>query len=100
MRKQTKTAREILRMEYGASKNFMTPNILKMGKLNQNVAYELSQGRGFDNDNIYGVSLASYNQRKGKTRRLGNISQMFHTKIEAHSYIDNLSRRFKKNFRR
>ena len=48
-----KSAKEIFKIEYGNSKNFMTPNILKVGKINHNLAFELSRGTGFKNEEIF-----------------------------------------------
>ena len=62
------TASEILRRKYKGQRNFMTPNKLKVGKLNPNVAFELSSGRGMldRNSTLYGVTVVSAN-KSGKT---------------------------------
>lgn len=66
------TARGIIQRQYGSSKNFMTPNVIKYGKVNQCTAYELSSGEGFsknpyqqpyDRPTIYGVTVATDKER-------------------------------------
>lgn len=91
-------AREIIQKEYGSSKNFMTPHVISYGKINKNVAYELSSGEGLERGSkMYGVSVASIN-KSGKTRRLEK-SKSFHDKNEAESYIRNLKKTMSvKNF--
>ena len=57
---QTKkpTPAQVLRTEYGTSPNFMTPKRLRIGWTRKGEeAYELSSGRGFEGETIYGVSL-------------------------------------------
>lgn len=83
-----KTAKEIFKMEYGNSKNFMTPEILKVGKINHNLAFELSQGTGFENEEIYGVTLVEI--QGDKTTRRSDLSKMFFKKEEAIEYIDSI----------
>ena len=71
---------DILRLEYGNSKNFMTPHILGRGTLFQNdkiiIVYELAKGRGMPRSYgslppiIYGISIVSYDKTSGKTERL------------------------------
>ena len=90
------SARVIFRKRFPQrDKNFMTPNVEKFGKVNCNVAYELSSGRGFENDTIYGVTLVSHNPKKGTTRSLHDVSQSFHSKNEAQSFINKLKNKFK-----
>ncbi len=85
------TAREILRKEYGDSRNFMTPRILGRGLLPAG-AYELSKGGGFDHETIYGVSVVWLNP-DGTTERPGQpISQMFHSREAARRHIRHLKK--------
>ncbi len=64
-------AREVLRREYGDSKNFITPHVLGIGWIEPGrVAYELSTGTDFDHAPMYGVSLVRLNP-DGRTERLG-----------------------------
>ncbi len=70
--------RQIIRREYGDSPNFMTPTVVDYGTLSENtrvkVVYELSKGRGFENDTIYGVSVVSYFKETGETLREVDMS--------------------------
>ena len=54
-------ARQIFIQAYGSkSRNFMTPNRIELKSLVRGVAaYELSCGRGFRDNIIYGVSVAA-----------------------------------------
>ena len=93
--KPAPTAREIIKMEYGNSKNFMTPTVLKTKRLYPAVAIELSQGRGFENDTLYGVSVVMFFMGSGKTKRLYNLSKVFRTIDRAEDYIDGLEQGLK-----
>ena len=92
------SAREIFRKRYSqGAKNFMTPHIVGYGKINCNVAYELSSGRGFENDTIYGVTVLSFNPKKQTTRSLHDASKGgFSSKVKAESYIGGLVNKFKR----
>ena len=84
------TASEIIRRKYKGNKNFMTPHKLKVGKLNPNVAYELSTGSGLGAGNrLYGVTIVSAN-KSGKTSAQYKLSKAFHNKNEAEAYINKL----------
>jgi hypothetical protein len=81
-------------MEFGEeSRNFMTPRILSYGWIkHQQIAYELSEGEGFNHNHIFGVSVA---RRKpgGKTERLLEpVSGVFRNKTEAKQHIKKLQR--------
>jgi hypothetical protein len=52
------SAREILKREYGSSKNLLTPNVITRGKLDRETAYELSWGHGMEpGSHLYGISI-------------------------------------------
>ena len=87
------TAREIIRREYSDSKNFMTPTILKRGKMCRNIAYELSQGTGLEHQPIFGVSIVMVDESNGKTERLYNDSHVFETLDLAQDYIADYKQR-------
>jgi hypothetical protein len=90
----TMTAREILRAEYGDSKNFMTPEVLKVGKIDQGTAYEISSGSGFDpGTTIYGVSIVGVRE-DGSTYR-SDASKMFDSLVDARAYIRDLTFHFR-----
>ena len=86
---KTYSAREIIRKAYGDSKNFMTPHVISVGKINQNTAYELSWGTGFTHSKIYGVSIAKV-IKGGKGQRSYDLSKSFDSKSQALNYINSL----------
>lgn len=87
------TASEIIRRKYKGNKNFMTPTKLKVGKLNKNVAFELSTGEGLGHGNrLYGVSVVSAN-KQGKTTSQYKLSKAFGNRTEADKYISKLKRK-------
>ncbi len=95
------TASEIIRRKYKGNKNFMTPNKLKVGKVNKNVAYELSSGSGLGHGNrLYGVSVVSANPKTLKTTALHKKSKAFGSKNEAEAYINKLKNVMKRKARK
>lgn len=74
------TPKQIIRMEYGDSKNFMTPKIRKTAMLVETtekaVAYEISEGRGLNGDKIFGISLVLYDCNSGETERLSDFCEL------------------------
>ena len=94
------TASEIIRRKFKGNKNFMTPHKLKVGKLNSNVAFELSTGSGLGHGNtLYGVTVVSAN-KSGKTRQQYDLSKAFGNKNEAEAYINKLKRKLVLNKRK
>ena len=94
------TASEIIRRKYKGNKNFMTPNKLKVGKLNPNVAFELSSGSGFSGagSRMYGVSVVSAN-KSGRTKAQYDLSKSFGSRNEADAYINKLKNKLAQNKR-
>jgi len=97
------TPKEILRLEYGDSKNFMTPHILGRGSIykdkNKIIVYELSKGRGiprspFDSHGpvIYAVSIVKYDQNTGITYRMSDYCECSESKLIIKNYINNLKK--------
>lgn len=87
----TFTAEEIFDNEYGGDVNFMTPRILKRGKLAFGVAYELSEGNGIGEGLIWGLTVVFVIQGKPlKTQRAKKLSQCFHSKDHAEYKIQQL----------
>jgi len=84
------SARDILYAEYGDSKNFMTPSILKCGKAGKWRAWELSVGSGIFSAHIFGVSVVDVNPETGETDRHNDAGAAFQTRAEADSYIERL----------
>lgn len=86
----TKTqARLMIQKLYGDSRNFVTPKVLRYGKINKNVAYELSKGN-FMNKDMFGVSVVS------SRRKLYDKSKSFFSKNQAESYINELKNKMVK----
>lgn len=83
------TARQIIKKEYGNSKNLMTPNVIRYGKISENVAYELSEGTGLTNNTIYGVSIVMMDEQ-GNTKREFDLSKKLDSLLEAEGYIGRL----------
>ena len=86
---------KILKKEFDHSKNFITPNILKIGKINKMMAFELSSGK-FMNEMIYGVTIVELIEKENKTIRRDDLSECFKTMSEAKKYIKNLRDSYKK----
>ena len=88
-------AQQLIRKEFGNSKNFMTPKILEYGWIVDNrIAYELSTGEGFDHEPIFGVSLVRC-MPSGKTERIRQpISDVFHSQALARRHIRKLQERW------
>jgi hypothetical protein len=68
------TARDIIRAEYGCSRNLMTPDILEIGRTGEKGtrltgAYEISEGAGIENGTmLVGVSVVRLNPDGTTTR--------------------------------
>lgn len=78
-------AKEIIQKHYGKSNNFMTPDVIKYGKIGQSLAYELSSGKGFTGNTIYGLSFA--HETEG---RKNDLSTCLHSIKEVENYIESL----------
>ena len=90
----TMSAREILRIEYGDSRNLMTDKIIKRGKINRNMAFELSVGNGMYNEKIYGLSIVEIIE-ENLTKRRTDLSDCYLSKREAENHIRFLKDKFK-----
>ena len=85
------TARQIIRKEYGNSTNFITPYVVKYGKISRTVAYELSRGTGpLSQHMLYGVSIAVWDEDTNTTRRAIQTSKLFDLLWDAEQYIEKL----------
>lgn len=86
---KTLSAREALSLEYGSSRNFMTPDRIRIGKLDRSTVYELASGAGFAlGTMLYGVSIVRVvDHETGQTERDFDASCVFETREEAESYI-------------
>jgi hypothetical protein len=91
MSAKTLTARQALRIEYGRSRNLLTPDVLRVGKLSKDLVYELSSGSGLEREPIYGVSLVHVvDHEEGRTERDYERSQVFHSLEDAEAYLESL----------
>ena len=86
----TAKAWQIIRAEYGGGENFMTPTVVQMGKVGNYRAWELSRGRGFSNETIWGVSVVDVDPVSLETTRRTDISQFCYTRAEAKVLIGRL----------
>lgn len=88
------TAREIIHAEYGNSRNFMTPNRIRVGKIAPDLAYELASGKNMDGGPLYSVTIVEV-LADGTTERrhdLGACSRSYASVID---YIDDLRNEMK-----
>lgn len=67
-------------------KNFMTPDIITYGKKGK-FYYELSEGRGFNHEPIFGVTIRDENGERFDPDR----SKLCHSLTEAKNYIECLT---------
>lgn len=92
-----KTARQILdkafRNEYSGEYriNVLTPDTVKIGKVGDNVAFEVTKGIGMDNNPIYGVTLVRLTSQ-GKAERLDDFSKMCESMGMVESHLDYVRR--------
>ena len=83
-------ARELIKMEYGNSHNFITPHIISYGWIiKDKVTYELSQGYGIKGERIYGLSIVKWN---GTTSIRSDLGGIFYNRDEIKQYIKQLKR--------
>ena len=82
------TPRQIIKAEYGNSRNLITPRRLGIGAL-PGGAYELSTGTGIDHEPIFGVTVVRCNASDNVARDI-DASQMFYSREEARAYIRDL----------
>lgn len=68
--------------------NFMTPYVIEIIKKDDSII-EISEGTGFNNDKIYGVSIINYKDGKFETDK-SEKNKMFYSKEEAKEYVKNL----------
>lgn len=80
------TASTIIKGAYGSSRNLMTPDVIRRGKLSRNVAYELSEGSDFDGGRMFGVTIARLTP-EGKYVRT-ELSHSFFNRDDAETYIN------------
>ena len=90
--RRARSARELLRAEYGDGKNVMTPHRLSTGKIGPRFAWEIASGTGFNHDPLYGVSIVQ-ELDGGTTTRRTDLSTCFPSIGAARAYIADLKDR-------
>lgn len=85
------TVIEIFQKTYNDSKNFMTPYVIGYGVLSidNHIVFELSQGKDFEENNIYGVTVTD-----GQTRFFDD-NRVFWEFTEAMKHIKALLKKYK-----
>jgi len=83
----SKTAYEIMYMRYKGYPNLMTPEFCSIYKPRQNVAVELSKGKGISNQDIYGVTVVAYDPITNTCETIDSLSTLFESHMEASLYI-------------
>lgn len=89
----TLSAYETINHEYKGGKNFITPHVIKFGKIHRNMAFELSSGQGFFGDgDIFGVTVVRIlsHVHPIKTKRASELSKCCQSHAEALQYIEYL----------
>lgn len=76
----------MFRTEYNGQTNFMTPSVIERG-MTGTLAWELSGGRGFKREPIWGVTVLQ--DCDGTTRRT-ELSEMFFSEADARAHIESL----------
>lgn len=82
------TPLQIIRKEYGDSRNFITPTVVEVGAL-PGGAYELSTGEGIERNKVYGVSVV-WLKPDGSTERDPMRGGCYHSIEEARAAIATL----------
>lgn len=78
---------------YKGVKNCMTPNIIKYGKINDTLAYELSSGK-FMNKTMYGITVISV-MIDGFHQPNHDLSKAFQSLRDATEYVKELQEQLK-----
>ena len=72
---------------FNNQKNFMTPDVIRYGRTKEHL-FELSEGLGFTNDRIFGLTVLRIDHNNNLVR--SNHSGMVHSEEEAQTVIDSL----------
>lgn len=80
--------------EFFERKNCMTPNVISYGWIkDQEIAYELSTGKGFFGGTIFGVTVRGV--EKKSYSKCGKKSECFDSIRKAEDYVMELQKSFK-----
>lgn len=85
------TPKETFKKVFGKNTNFMTPNVIRYGRISDDLIYELSWGNVFNGD-MYGVTVIKDNDDKDYYT---NYSKACVSRTEAEEYIAELKGKFK-----
>ena len=91
--KNTEKANAIFNKVFNGDPNFMTPANRARGMFG-GLAWELSSGRGFDRQPIYGVTCLREND-DGTIARESGLSSCFDNEADAIAYIESLDQEAK-----
>jgi len=79
------TAQSIFNDFYGRSKNFLTPIVIRYGKIGDNIVYELSVGDLLDH-NLFGVTIL-YKEKNGQWERAPHLNRCFVSLEDAENHL-------------
>lgn len=86
------SADSILQQEYGGATNFMTPDVLEVGKVGplegeRIIVYEIAEGTSMEQQPIFGVTIVTYDTSTGETARRIEESDLFNSIEEAGNHL-------------
>lgn len=85
------TPKETFKKVFGKSTNFMTPNVIRYGRISNNLVYELSWGNVLNGD-MYGVTVI---KNDSYDDYYTDYSKALHSRTEAEEYIEELKKKLK-----
>lgn len=83
-----RTPRDYFEQEYNGQPNFMTPERIRFGQKRRRV-YELSEGRGFENEKIWGLTVLEIDD-DDEPHRAREASGLHHSRASAERGIAEL----------
>lgn len=87
------TAEQIFKKEYSDSKHYITPELVRYGKITDNLVYEVSKGKKpIVGGDLFGLQLVSID-KQGNTKREDELSKCFDSLKELEEYIAGLTLR-------
>ena len=94
-RKSNSEVKAIFTDYFNGQSNMMTPDCYSWGfisrYMNRHLIWELSKGKGFSNDTIYGITVLEINDAGNVTRKPAGLSMGgFRSELEAIVYKETL----------
>jgi hypothetical protein len=83
-------AGDVIRMEYGYKRNFMTPNQVGFGWIGDTMVYELSEGEG-PFGMLYAITVVNYDPTNNTTERNPGLSRVFGDEKILKAYLEELN---------